>query len=81
MNDLGGSSDGTGQSSSDANALVKQIEQSGGKAIPDYRKKCDFVFNKLTQRLFVFLLDSVEEGDQIVKTAISQFGKIGLSSV
>ena len=38
MNDLGGGCDGTGKSSSEANNLVKQIEQSGGKAVPDYSK-------------------------------------------
>lgn len=36
VNDLGGNSDGTGQSSSEADVLVKKIEQSGGKAVPDY---------------------------------------------
>ncbi|KAH9398769.1 hypothetical protein TYRP_018580 [Tyrophagus putrescentiae] len=64
VNDLGGNSDGTGQSSSEADVLVKKIEQSGGKAVPDYSTK--------------YNVHSVEEGHKIVQTAINQFGRIDI---
>ena len=36
MNDLGGGCDGVGKSSSEADNLVKIIQQVGGKAVSDY---------------------------------------------
>jgi NAD(P)-dependent dehydrogenase (short-subunit alcohol dehydrogenase family) len=36
VNDLGGSADGTGRGSSMADAVVKEIEEAGGKAVANY---------------------------------------------
>jgi len=58
VNDLGCSTKGEGHSKELVDAVVNEIKQAGGTAVPSY--------------------DSVEFGEKVIETAISNFGKVDI---
>jgi len=58
VNDLGGSTNGTGSSTAAADVVVEEIKKAGGEATPNY--------------------NSVEDGEAIVKTAITAYGRVDI---
>lgn len=61
VNDLGGSRDGSGASSSMADSVVAEIRAVGGEAIAQYGS-----------------VTSKEDAEDMVKTAVEQFGKLDI---
>jgi 3-hydroxyacyl-CoA dehydrogenase/3a,7a,12a-trihydroxy-5b-cholest-24-enoyl-CoA hydratase len=82
VNDLGGTMDGTGRGNKLADDVVDIIRSRGGTAVANYGKLLILqVAYQVSYTLLIFCskfpLDSVEDGDKVVKTAIDNFGRVG----
>ena len=61
VNDLGGATDGSGESASVADEVVNEIKSKGGEAVANYDS-----------------VATLEGGENIIKTAVDNFGKIDI---
>jgi len=61
VNDLGGSTDGSGAGTKAADLVVDEIKQAGGEAVANYDS-----------------VATIEGGENIVKTAMDNFGKVDI---
>ena len=74
--------DGTGRGKKLADDVVDIIRSRGGTAVANYGEwswKINMIHHAVKSIAFFqnFHLDSVEDGDKVVKTAIDNFGRVG----
>ena len=78
VNDLGGSMDGQGKSSKAADVVVDEIRAKNGTAVANYGLNRILLLILEPSLSWVIIIDSVEEGEKIVNTALENFGRVDI---